>query len=153
MDQKAAQMLASGFDPGPALGAVIAAGAGVHEIHGLIGDRYFNRMDGPTGYLAYPTSDETAAGSGGFNRFEFQGAAITWHPVFGVHEAHGLIGEYYWSVLGGPAGAWGFPVSDEYPDGAASRSSDFEGGTLTWSAANCVLEILAPWNPATPAKT
>ncbi|XAS65611.1 phage tail tip lysozyme [Micrococcaceae bacterium Sec5.8] len=161
LDQKAAQMLASGFDPGPALGPVIAAGAGeyrlhqravitahpsagVHETHGLIGDRYFNRMDGPTGYLGYPASDETAAGAGRFNRFEFQGAAITWHPVFGVHEAHGLIGEYYWSALGGPAGAWGYPVSDEYPDGAASRSSDFEGGTLNWSAVNGVLEILAP---------
>ena len=68
-------------------------------------ERYFDRMGGPSSSFGFPTSDETAAGAGRFNRFEFQGSTICWHPEFGVHEVHGLIGEHYWS-LGGPAGAW-----------------------------------------------
>ncbi|MFG1749639.1 phage tail tip lysozyme [Streptosporangium sandarakinum] len=160
-DAKARAMLAAGFDPGPAIGPVESAGigefrryqhavimshpvAGLHEVHGLIMERYFNRMGGPSCFLGYPATDETVAGVGRFNRFEFQGSGIFWHPVFGVREVHGLIGEYYWSVLGGPTGAWGFPVSDEYPDGSADRASDFEAGTLHWSPASGVIEILAP---------
>jgi uncharacterized protein with LGFP repeats len=61
-------------------------------------------MGGPASYLGYPTSDEVGAGVGRFSRFEFQGAAITWHPVFGVHEVHGLIGEHFHSALGDPVG-------------------------------------------------
>jgi hypothetical protein len=158
-DQRAAQLAASGFDPGPAAGPVQSAGAGdfrfyrfalltahptagLHEVHGLIGERYV-RTGGPAGYLGYPTTDETGAGVGRFNRFEFQGAALTWHPVFGVHEVRGRIGEVY-RDSGGPGGPWGYPITDEYPDGTVNRSSDFEGGTLAWTPAEDVLEIFAP---------
>lgn len=158
-DRKAAQLRAAGFDPGPAIGGVQAVGAGelrpyqfalltshptvgIHEVHGLILERY-QRLGGPSGYLGYPTTDESAAGAGRFSRFEFQGASISWHPTFGVHEVHGRIGEVYWSQ-GGPATTWGYPVTDEYPDGADGRSSDFEGGTLAWTPANDVLEVFAP---------
>jgi subtilisin family serine protease len=157
-DTKAAAVRAAGFDPGLAIGPVEAAGsgefrryehalitshptAGMHEVHGLIMQRYL-RMGGPQGYLGYPTTDETAAGTGRFSRFEFQGSAITWHPVFGVHEIHGRIGETYFSQ-GGPGGTWGYPVTDEYPDGKDGKSSDVEGGTLAWTPANDVLAILA----------
>jgi hypothetical protein len=34
-------------------------------------------------------------------------------------------------------------VSDEYPDGSTGRSSDFEGGTLNWTPAGGVIEVLA----------
>jgi hypothetical protein len=160
LNQKAADLRAAGFDPGPAISGVITFGlgayrlhqaavltthptAGVHEVHGLIMDRYFNRMGGPASFLGFPTSDELIAGVGRFNRFEFQGSFITWHPVFGVHEVHGLIGDYFAATLGGANGPWGFPVSDEYPDGAAGRSSDFEGGTLNWTPTDGIIEVLA----------
>ncbi len=161
IDQKAADLTAAGFHPGPPVGGVILEGlgayrlhqaavitahptAGVHEVHGLIGDRYFNKMKGPASFLGFPTSDETGAGAGRFNRFEFQGAFITWHPTLGVHEVHGLIGEHYANSLGGPGGPFGFPMTDEYPDGATGRSSDFEGGTLNWTPEHGVIEVLAP---------
>ncbi|MGI5521664.1 phage tail tip lysozyme [Micromonospora sp. CA-259024] len=157
-DRKAAEMRAAGFDPGAAAGPIepVAGGemrryqfalltshpsAGLHEVHGLIYERYF-RMGGPAGYLGFPTTDESVAGPGRFNLFQFQGAAILWHPVFGVHEVHGRIGEVYWDA-GGPVSTWGYPASDEYPDGAVGRSSDFEGGTLAWTPADDVLEIFA----------
>jgi hypothetical protein len=107
-------------------------------------ERYFNRLGGPASYLGYPTSDEMVAGAGRFNSFEFQGSLIAWHPLYGVHEVHGAIGEYYSTKTGGAAGAWGFPVSDEYPDGAAGRSSDFEGGILSWTPTDGVLEVFRP---------
>ena len=34
-------------------------------------------------------------------------------------------------------------MTDEYPDGSGGRSSDFELGTLKWSAAHGVLEVFA----------
>lgn len=157
-DAKAAALRAAGFDPGNPLGPVESVGAGevrryeralitshpaagLHEVHGLIMQRY-QRMGGPQGYLGFPVSDETGAGSGRFSRFEFQGSAIAWHPVFGVHEIHGRIGETYFAQ-GGPSGAWGYPVTDEYPDGKDGKSSDLEGGTLAWTPTNDVLAIIA----------
>jgi hypothetical protein len=164
INRKVTELTAAGFDPGPAISGVTVAGAGayrlhqraviaahptagVHEVHGLIMDRYFNRMGGPTSFLGYPTSDEQAAGAGRFSRFEFQGAGITWHPVFGVRQVYGLVGEHYWTSLGGLAGSWGYPRTDEYPDGSHGRSSDFEGGTIHWTPANGILEVSAPPPP------
>ena len=123
-------------------------GSDVHEVHGLIGERYWQAA-GPDGYLGYPTSDETPAGDGAFSRFEFQGAGVLWHPVCGVHEVHGAIGEHYWDSLGGPTGAWGFPVSDEYDAGGGARASDFQRGTLFWTAADGVTEF-PKQTPVTP---
>src|SRR4051812_2061586 len=95
IDQKVGQMIASGMDPGPATGALVVEGAGayrthrgavitahpvagIHEVHGSIMERYFNRMGGPASYVGYPTSDETAVGAGRYNTFEFQGSHICW---------------------------------------------------------------------------
>ncbi|WP_229068845.1 phage tail tip lysozyme [Actinoplanes sp. DH11] len=87
------------------------------------------------------TGPMDTAGVGQLRPHQF--ALLTAHPERGMHEVHGRIREYYES-LGGPAGSWGFPITDEYPDGADGRSSDFEGGTLAWTPAGDVLEILAP---------
>jgi hypothetical protein len=62
-------------------------------------------------------------------RFEAPGSAITWHPRLGVAETQGAIGEHWLRALGGPAGRWGFPASDEY-DAGGCRAQDFEGGTV-----------------------
>lgn len=164
-DHKAAQVRAAGFDPGTATGGIQAGGGGeyryyqyavltshaatgIHETHGLIMERWL-LMGGPNGLFGLPTTDETGAGTGRFNRFMFPGSAMSWHPRFGVHEVHGRIGEVYWAQ-GGPAGALGYPVSDEYPDGASGRSSDFEGGTLAWTPAHDVLEVVATIPGAIP---
>jgi uncharacterized protein with LGFP repeats len=68
---------------------------------------------------------------------------FVFNPTAGMHEVHGRVGVVYWSQ-GGPAGTWGYPITDEYPDGPTGRSSDFEGGTLAWAPATDVLEVFAP---------
>ncbi|GAA2845807.1 hypothetical protein Acy02nite_47470 [Actinoplanes cyaneus] len=87
------------------------------------------------------TGTVETVGAGQLRRHQF--ALLTAYPDRGMYEVHGRIREYYESQ-GGPAGPWGFPISDEYPDGADGRSSDFEGGTLAWTPAGDVLEIFAP---------
>lgn len=110
----------------------------------------------PDGWLGVPIGDEVPVASGGYVRFEFQGAGLAYHPAHGTHVVYGLIGEHYWHVLGGPAGAWGFPLTDEYQDGNG-RASDFERGTLFWSPdGDGILEIYASdpdasGQPAAPA--
>ncbi|HET9143111.1 phage tail tip lysozyme [Actinophytocola sp.] len=94
------------------------------------------------------TGPTTYSGAGAWRGHEF--ATLCAHPRFGAHEVHGLIGAHYLDTLGGPAGSWGFPLSDEYPDGAG-RTSDFEGGSLYWTAEDGVLEIYAtPGQPIPP---
>lgn len=109
-------------------------------------------MGGPLGYLGFPITDESGAGSGRYSRFQFQGSSIMWHPVYGVRVVQGRVGEVYWSG-GGPSGPWGFAVTDEYPDGPSGRSSDFEIGTLAWTPDNDVLDVLHGGAPGsvTPA--
>jgi hypothetical protein len=89
-------------------------------------------MKGPAGHFGFPTTDQTVAGNGLFNRFELLGSAITWHPTYGVHEVHGFIGDEYWSRLGGPTGK-GFPISDVYPRGSTDLVSNFFGGDLDYA--------------------
>lgn len=163
-DRKAAAMRAAGFDPGKAVGPVRAvktghirrykqalltheATAGLHEVHGPILRRY-DQINGPAGHFGFPTTDQTVAGNGHFNRFQFLGSAITWHPTFGVHEVHGFIGDEYWSRLGGPTGK-GFPISDVYPRGPTDLVSNFFGGDLAYAptapgAAPTVTNLLGP---------
>jgi hypothetical protein len=159
LDEKLTQLKSVGFDPGGATTDVIYArdGAyrihefaillahpalGVHEVHGAIADRYWTE-GGPEGYLGYPRTDELAAGIGAYNRFEFQGSGLLYHPNFGTRAVGGLIGEYYFDTLGGPEGGWGSAVTDEYADGEG-RANDFEAGTLYCSADGGILEIYAP---------
>ncbi|MGW6194640.1 phage tail tip lysozyme [Kribbella sp. NPDC055110] len=87
------------------------------------------------------TGDVVFAGAGVYRQHEY--ALVCAHEVHGAHEVNGLILDHYVNVLGGPEGGWGFPQSDEYADGEDGRSSDFEGGTLFWTAEYGVLEIYA----------
>lgn len=101
-----------------------------------------------SGFDPGPATTQTiAVGDGGYRRHEY--ATLFAHPRFGAHETHGLIGAYHFDSLGGPEGPWGFPLSDEYADGEG-RSSDFEGGTLFWTAEHAVLEIYATGQPTAP---
>lgn len=105
-------------------------GTGAFEVHGLIRQKFWAL--GSTGsFLRFPVSDETAVPGG--RGSEFQGGSIYWSPASGAHEVHGAIRARFWA-LGSTSSRLGFPVSDEYavPGG---RRSDFQGGTIGWSAA------------------
>lgn len=93
--------------------------------------------------------DTVFSDAGAYRTYEY--ALVCADETHGAHEVNGLILDHYLNVLGGPEGSWGFPLSDEYADGEDGRSSDFEGGTLFWTAEYGVLEIYAgPAEQATP---
>ena len=96
---------------------------------GAIATRYAE-LGGPLGSLGAPVGDETNVRGGAYCRFARPGSAIVWHPVHGIHETSGAMGEYWLDTLGGPEGPWGFPISDEYDRGSGESAVDFEGGTL-----------------------
>lgn len=72
----------------------------------------------------------TPDGVGRYNVFE--NGSIYWTPETGAHEVHGAIRDR-WRDSGWEGGPLGYPTSDEYavPGG---RKSDFQGGSITWSA-------------------
>lgn len=113
-------------------------------------DARYQELGGPAGFLGFPIADQEGAGAGRYVRLEFQGSLLAAHPDHGIHAVYGLIGEHYWKILGGPAGVWGYPRTDEYPDGDG-RACDFQGGTLFWTAADGILEIYAETPPAPPS--
>jgi len=65
-------------------------------------------------------------------------ASIVWSPATGAHFVTGEIRDA-WLAAGGPAGALGYPVSDEGPDGDAGRAARFQRGTIGWSRASGAL--------------
>lgn len=83
-----------------------------------------------TGYLGYPTSDETIApdGVGRFNSFEH--GMIYWSPSTGAHPVSGGI-LTKWAMTNYEAGPYGYPVSDQRQRGQAF-DQDFQFGTIGW---------------------
>lgn len=108
------------------------AQTGAFEVHGLIRDRW-SELGWEAGPLGYPISDEvrTPDGVGRYN--VFTGGSVYWSPATGAHEVRGRIRDR-WAQLGWEAGALGYPVTGEY-DVPGGRASQFQHGTLTWSAA------------------
>lgn len=90
-------------------------GGAPHEVQGAIRDKY-NQLGGPTGFLGFPTTDESGCpdGIGRFNHFT--GGSIYYHPALGAFQIGGLI-EVEWNSLG--ATQYGYPNTDEMgcPDG------------------------------------
>ena len=82
---------------------------GAWWVHGDIYNKY-QSLKSESGFLGYPTTDETATpdGSGRFNNFE--GGSIYWHPRLGAFEVHGDI-RAKWRNLG--AEVFGYPITDE----------------------------------------
>lgn len=124
-----------------------SATAFAYAVQGSIFAEYAQAMNGPSGILGLPTSDQqpvyasdgttligqrntfvgTACGSSG-------GSAIYWSSATGAHEVHGCIYLRYWRDYGGPAGKstyhLGFPTSDE---------TSIAGGSVSYFAQNvCV---------------
>ena len=79
------------------------------------GDIYahYRVLDGMSGLLGVPTSDEQLAPAGGRVSHFAQGD-IYEHGITGPHEVHGAIRDRYLE-MDGPAGILGYPTSDEQP--------------------------------------
>ena len=105
--------------------------ASAHEVHGLIGAKYF-ALGGPTRFLGYPVSDETDAGGPGDGRMSsFGGGTILWkRGAPEAFELHGAIrAKYFKESRFAPL--LGFPLNDESPtvDGVG-RFNHFERGSI-----------------------
>ena len=119
---------------------------GIHTVQGSILTKYQTVMS----LMGSPLTEETPIAGGAvsyfYTRFAMADTSLARvmtrpsvpRPV-GVpftmvgarnYEVHGCIYQEYASVLGGPTGPFGFPVSDEYatPQG---RESDFQHGSIT----------------------
>ncbi|MDQ0769734.1 uncharacterized protein with LGFP repeats/peptidoglycan/xylan/chitin deacetylase (PgdA/CDA1 family) [Pseudarthrobacter defluvii] len=115
-------------------------GTGAHEVHGAIRGRYL-ALGGPTGYLGFPLTDETNVPGAAGQYNDFARGTIYWSAGTGAHEVHGAIRGRYLE-LGGPAGFFGFPVTDETATpGAVGQYNDFARGTIYWSPATGAHEV------------
>jgi uncharacterized protein with LGFP repeats len=121
-------------------------GAGVHEVHGCIYQKYA-ALGGPTGSLNYPTSDEqnaydsSGAAVGRENTFLGTGCTASNQGSFiissgnGTYEVGGCIYQKY-VALGGTRSFLGLPTSDEAAVGSG-HASYFQGtgcGSSTYGA-------------------
>ena len=135
-----------------------SAATGAHEVHGDIRAAWAAK-GWEAGFLGFPVTDEvrTPNGRGAYNHF--QGGSVYWSAATGAHEVHGAIRDA-WASYGWEAGALGFPTSDEreVPGVPGARRSDFQGGSVQWSARDGVTVTgdsgiagcPSPYNRATP---
>lgn len=133
---------------------------GGHQVQGCIYAAY-QRLGGPNSVLGFPVSDETKL-------YNSSGTLVGWASYFagaqcgtsnpygsgsaiyvpasnnsssGGFEVQGCIYTTYQN-WGGPTGALGFPISDEYTiDSAGDRESDFQGGYITWIKATGLVTV------------
>jgi uncharacterized protein with LGFP repeats len=104
-----------------------------YAVYGEIAKKW-QSLGGPAGFLGLPLTDETGTpdGVGRFNHF--QRGSIYWTPQTQAHEVHGVIRDK-WAAMGWERSSLGYPISDELPIGdGIGRYSNFQGGTLFWSA-------------------
>ncbi len=106
---------------------------GAHVVRGAILARYLT-LGGPAGALRLPSTDQTGTPDriGRYNQFS-AGAAIYWTPATSAHAVLGAI-RVRWSQLGAERSPLGYPTTDEYST-TGGRRSDFQHGTITWTAA------------------
>jgi uncharacterized protein with LGFP repeats len=103
---------------------------GAWSIHGDIRARWAS-LGWETGFLGYPTSDETFFSTGGGEMNHFSGGSVYWTHVTGAWSIHGAI-QASWGAEGWDASQLGVPTSDEYaiPGG---RAENFYNGRMTFS--------------------
>lgn len=124
--------------------AVVALFCSAHafafDVYGEIAKKW-NSLGAQNGFLGAPLNSETGTpdGIGRFNHF--QGGSIYWTPATGPHEVHGAIRQK-WASMGWERSHLGYPISDEeaMPDGKG-RFSNFQGGTIFWSAESGAYEL------------
>ena len=118
-------------------------GTRAYEVHGEI-RRKWGQLGAQSGFLGYPTSDEsrTLDAIGRYN--QFQGGSIYWSPQTGAHEMHGDI-RGKWIDLGSERGFLRYPTSDELStsDGTG-RFNHFQGGSIFWTSRTGAHEVHGP---------
>jgi uncharacterized protein with LGFP repeats len=96
---------------------------------------HYLALGGPTGFLGYPTTDETGTPDlvGRYNHF-WNNGSIYWTPGTDARSIHGAIRDR-WASLGWEAGPLGYPTTDEYgtPDGVGRYNHFSNGGSIYWS--------------------
>lgn len=107
-------------------------------VGGAIADKY-DALGGCTSLLGAPITEERGTPDGVGRYTVFENGSVYWTPSLGAHEVHGRIRDA-WAAAGWEAGALGYPISDEVADGDGRRS-DFEHGSIHWSAATDTTSI------------
>ena len=120
--------------PPPNCTTYTSSATGSHQVCGAIRDKY-QSLGGPSGFLGYPTTDETATpdGIGRFNHFANSGS-IYWTPNTGAWSIHGAIRDK-WASLGWERSFLGYPVTDETgtPDGIGRFNHFANSGSIYWT--------------------
>ena len=120
--------------PSPNCTTYTSSATGSHQVCGAIRDKYLS-LGGPSGFLGYPTTDETPTpdGIGRFNHFSNAGS-IYWTPNTGAWSIHGAIRDK-WASLGWERSFLGYPVTDESgtPDGIGRFNHFSNAGSIYWT--------------------
>ena len=108
---------------------------GSHQVCGAMLAKY-QALGGPSGFLGYPTTDETPTpdGVGRFNHFANNGS-IYWTPNNGAWSIHGAI-RAKWASMGWERGILGYPTTDETgtPDGVGRYNDFSNSGSIYWTS-------------------
>lgn len=105
---------------------------GAWEVHGDIRAKWAS-LGWETSLLGYPVTDETSTPDGVGRYSHFQRGSIYWTPGTGAWEVHGDI-RAKWAELGWEKSSLGYPISDEIAMDNGTRHSNFQNGTIYWSA-------------------
>jgi uncharacterized protein with LGFP repeats len=106
---------------------------GAWEVHGEIRDAW-EALGGPTSFPGYPTSDEAGVMTGTVEigrSNTFENATMFWSAATDAFECHGEILKKY-VASGGPAGALGFPTTNETGTPGGGRYNAFQNGFIVW---------------------
>jgi hypothetical protein len=128
------------FDNGAVAGPGGVAVAGSPTCIGDAIEQKYLAMGGVSSFLGPSVGVVYQVGTGwGQN---YANGAIYWSPGTGAHEVHGAILGHY-QQLGGPAGALGFPTTDETgtPD-TVGRYNHFQYGAMYWTPVTGAHEVL-----------
>ena len=101
--------------------------------------QHYEQLGGGASFLGTPLGSTYDIAGG--RAQDYTAGTIYWSPATGAHEVHGAIrGRYL--ALGGPAGFFGFPLTDETTTpGAAGQYNDFARGSIYWSPATGAHEV------------
>lgn len=105
---------------------------GVRMVQGAIAAKYLS-LGGPASFLGQALTNEMTSIDGVGKYSHFQNGSIFWSPSTGAQVIYGAIRDK-WGEMGGETALLGYPTSDEYslPDG--HRISNFQNGSIIWTA-------------------
>ena len=86
---------------------------GAHEVHGDVRVKYLDYLEGPSGVLGLPTTDESGSPDGVGRYNHFVGGSIYWSPNTGPMMVRGSIRDV-WANQGWETGALKYPIANPY---------------------------------------